>query len=201
MAVRVRRAARAPDIAPTRSRPAPVDRPATRGCGATAIASRWPRNRGRGCRSARGLTPLIAVDAQLPGCRCQARLPAADAVVQGPGRRRADCVGARARCQLGVADSSGNAGSAIAAYAARAGLGCTVFVPERPRRQASADTRLRRAARDRRPGPHGHGRGGDRRRRGHRRDVRLAHPRPVLPGGHQDDAFEIWEQPVTRPRR
>jgi threonine synthase len=30
-----------------------------------------------------------------------------------------------------VADSSGNAGSAIAAYAARAGLPCTVFVPER----------------------------------------------------------------------
>ncbi len=29
-----------------------------------------------------------------------------------------------------VADSSGNAGSAIAAYAARAGLPCTVFVPE-----------------------------------------------------------------------
>ena len=30
-----------------------------------------------------------------------------------------------------IADSSGNAGSAIAAYAARAGLACTVFVPER----------------------------------------------------------------------
>jgi threonine synthase len=30
-----------------------------------------------------------------------------------------------------VADSSGNAGSAIAAYAARSGLRCTVFVPER----------------------------------------------------------------------
>jgi threonine synthase len=30
-----------------------------------------------------------------------------------------------------VADSSGNAGSAIAAYATRAGLPCTVFVPER----------------------------------------------------------------------
>ncbi|MGZ4249487.1 MAG: pyridoxal-phosphate dependent enzyme [Solirubrobacteraceae bacterium] len=30
-----------------------------------------------------------------------------------------------------VADSSGNAGSAIAAYAARAGLPCTVFVPDR----------------------------------------------------------------------
>jgi threonine synthase len=29
-----------------------------------------------------------------------------------------------------IADSSGNAGSAIAAYAARAGLPCTVFVPE-----------------------------------------------------------------------
>jgi threonine synthase len=30
-----------------------------------------------------------------------------------------------------IADSSGNAGSAIAAYATRAGLPCTVFVPER----------------------------------------------------------------------
>lgn len=31
-----------------------------------------------------------------------------------------------------VQDSSGNAGNAVAAYCAKAGIGCEIFVPEEP---------------------------------------------------------------------
>ena len=77
-----------------------------------------------------GITPLIDAGAELPGVSIKidylfptlsfkdrgAVVLVASAVQRGAGAV--------------VADSSGNAGSAIAAYAARAGLPCTVFVPE-----------------------------------------------------------------------
>jgi threonine synthase len=78
-----------------------------------------------------GMTPLIDAGAQLRGLSIKvdylfptlsfkdrgAVVLVASAVQRGAGAL--------------VADSSGNAGSAIAAYAARASLPCTVFVPER----------------------------------------------------------------------
>jgi threonine synthase len=78
-----------------------------------------------------GMTPLLGAGAELPGVSIKvdylfptlsfkdrgAVVLVASAVQRGAGAL--------------VADSSGNAGSAIAAYAARAGLPCTVFVPER----------------------------------------------------------------------
>jgi threonine synthase len=51
-----------------------------------------------------------------------------------------------------IADSSGNAGSAIAAYAARAGLPCTVFVPERTSKAKQAQIRAYGAVVERVPG-------------------------------------------------
>jgi threonine synthase len=51
-----------------------------------------------------------------------------------------------------IADSSGNAGSAIAAYAARARLPCTVFVPERTSAGKQAQIRAYGATLERVPG-------------------------------------------------
>jgi threonine synthase len=76
-----------------------------------------------------GLTPLVGAGAELPGIAIKleylcptlsfkdrgAVVLVASALERGAGAL--------------IADSSGNAGSAIAAYAARAGLPCTVFVP------------------------------------------------------------------------
>ena len=77
-----------------------------------------------------GMTPLVDAGAKLPGVSIKvdylfptlsfkdrgAVVLVASAVQRGAGAL--------------VADSSGNAGSAIAAYAARAGIPCTVFVPD-----------------------------------------------------------------------
>jgi len=78
-----------------------------------------------------GRTPLLDAGAELPGASIKVdylfptlsfKDRGAVVLVASALQRGADAL---------VADSSGNAGSAIAAYAARAGLPCTVFVPER----------------------------------------------------------------------
>jgi len=78
-----------------------------------------------------GKTPLLDAGAELPGASIKVdylfptlsfKDRGAVVLVASALQRGADAL---------VADSSGNAGSAIAAYAARAGLPCTVFVPER----------------------------------------------------------------------
>ena len=86
-----------------------------------------------------------------------------------------------------VADSSGNAGTAVAAYAARAGIPCDGVRPRRHlggQGRAAARVRRHRPPDSRLPRRHG------RRRRGGRRpsgDL-LRQPRlpPVLPAGHED---------------
>jgi threonine synthase len=78
-----------------------------------------------------GLTPLIDAGDELPGVslKLDSLFPTLSFKDRGAVVLVARAV-ARGAGSL-VADSSGNAGSAIAAYAARAGLACTVFVPER----------------------------------------------------------------------
>jgi threonine synthase len=77
-----------------------------------------------------GQTPLVDVDPELAGvmAKLEFLLPTgsfkdrgAAVLIASALERGADSV---------IADSSGNAGSAIAAYAARAGIDCTVYVPE-----------------------------------------------------------------------
>lgn len=77
-----------------------------------------------------GMTPLIAAGEQLAGVliKLDYLLPTLSFKDRGAVVLVASAVERGARAL--VADSSGNAGSAIAAYAARSGLPCTVFVPE-----------------------------------------------------------------------
>lgn len=78
-----------------------------------------------------GITPLIDAGGELPGIsiKLEYLLPTLSFKDRGAVVLVASAL-QRGATAL-VADSSGNAGSAIAAYAARAGLPCTVFVPER----------------------------------------------------------------------
>jgi threonine synthase len=78
-----------------------------------------------------GMTPLIDAGPKLPGVsiKLDYLFPTLSFKDRGAVVLVASAV-QRGASAL-VADSSGNAGSAIAAYAARAGLPCTVFVPER----------------------------------------------------------------------
>jgi threonine synthase len=78
-----------------------------------------------------GQTPLVAGGADLPGVSIKVEY----AMPTLSFKDRGAVVLVAAAVQRGsrrlIADSSGNAGGAIAAYASRAGLDCTVFVPER----------------------------------------------------------------------
>jgi threonine synthase len=76
-----------------------------------------------------GLTPLIAAGDDLPGIsvKLEYLFPTLSFKDRGAVVLVASALDRGARSL--IADSSGNAGSAIAAYAARAGLPCTVFVP------------------------------------------------------------------------
>jgi threonine synthase len=78
-----------------------------------------------------GMTPLIDAGPELPGMsiKLDYLLPTLSFKDRGAVVLVASAL-ERGATTL-VADSSGNAGSAIAAYAARAGLACTVFVPDR----------------------------------------------------------------------
>jgi len=77
-----------------------------------------------------GQTPLIDAGDELPGVKIKLEFlfPTLSFKDRGAVVLVASALERRAR-RL-VADSSGNAGSAIAAYATRAGLECRVFVPE-----------------------------------------------------------------------
>ena len=77
-----------------------------------------------------GMTPLVGAGAELPGVSI--KLDYLFPTLSFKDRGAVVLVASAVQRQAGalVADSSGNAGSAIAAYAARAGLPCTVFVPE-----------------------------------------------------------------------
>lgn len=77
-----------------------------------------------------GLTPLVAVDPRLAWvmAKLDFLLPTGSFKDRGAAVLIASALERGASSV--IADSSGNAGSAIAAYAARAGLGCTVYVPE-----------------------------------------------------------------------
>ena len=78
-----------------------------------------------------GQTPVVEAGEDLPGVsiKVEYAMPTLSFKDRGAVVLVAAALSRGAR-QL-IADSSGNAGSAIAAYAARAGLECTVFVPER----------------------------------------------------------------------
>lgn len=87
-----------------------------------------------------GTTPLIEAEAGNAHLKLEGANPTgsfkdrgAAVVVSHAKRVGAECV---------VEDSSGNAGAAVAAYAARAGLGCTVFSPEHvtPAKRARMET-------------------------------------------------------------
>jgi threonine synthase len=86
---------------------------------------------GHGLSLGEGLTPLVAAGDELPGLHIKLDylFPTLSFKDRGAVVLVASALQRGARTL--VADSSGNAGSAIAAYAARAGLPCTVFVPER----------------------------------------------------------------------
>jgi threonine synthase len=99
-----------------------------------------------------------------------------------------------------VADSSGNAGSAIAAYAARAGLECTVFVPERASSSKQAQIRAYGARVERVPG--------DRMATAERAILEVERTGsmyashvydPFFVQGTKTFAFEVWEQLETVP--
>jgi threonine synthase len=77
-----------------------------------------------------GMTPLIDAGAELPGVSI--KVDYLFPTLSFKDRGAVVLVASAVQRQAGalVADSSGNAGSAIAAYAARAGLSCTVFAPE-----------------------------------------------------------------------
>ena len=77
-----------------------------------------------------GLTPLVAVESRLAGvmAKLEFLLPTGSFKDRGAAAVIAAALERGARAV--VVDSSGNAGSAIAAYAARAGLECSVYVPE-----------------------------------------------------------------------
>jgi threonine synthase len=77
-----------------------------------------------------GLTPLVSAGPELAGVsvKLEFLFPTGSFKDRGAVVLIAAALARGARSV--IADSSGNAGSAIAAYAARAGIGCTVFVPE-----------------------------------------------------------------------
>jgi threonine synthase len=145
-----------------------------------------------------GGTPLVDVAAGRTGRPVVAKIEFASATLSFKDRGAAVLVAAvleRGAATPLVADSSGNAGVAIAAYAARAGIPCVVFVGEgvaAPKlaqlRSSGADVRLVRGTRE---------------------DVAAAAARHVERTGatyasHVDDpmfvegtktfAFEVWEQ-------
>jgi threonine synthase len=78
-----------------------------------------------------GLTPLVDAGVELPDLNVKLDYLFPTLSFKDRGAVVLVASALERGAQTLVADSSGNAGSAIAAYAARAGLPCTVFVPER----------------------------------------------------------------------
>ena len=128
----------------------------------------------------------------------QARLPDADALLQGPWRGDAGRTGPRLDPGRVIADSSGNAGTAVAAYCARAGLPCTVYVPEGTSPKKMEQIRAHGARLEVVPGDREAAAAAAREaagRAGHL--LRLARLQPVLPARHQD----VRLRDLGRPRR
>ena len=129
------------------------------------------------------------------GAVVQARVRHADPVLQGPGGGGDDERGRRARRRRVVVDSSGNAGIAVAAYAARAGMAAEVFVPAGDVAGQGGGHRGVRGPggrRRRRPGRGGRGRPDAAEETGAWYASHVY--RPAFVHGVKTLAFELWEQ-------
>jgi threonine synthase len=111
-------------------RPAMPDRAVLAGRPATLwrYAEALPVTEAAGLSMGEGLTPLLPA-AGRPGVALKADFLMPTGSFKDRGAVVLATVAARLAVPLMVADSSGNAGSAIAAYAARAGIACEVYVP------------------------------------------------------------------------
>jgi threonine synthase len=76
-----------------------------------------------------GMTPLVTVNGH-PGVRLKVDYLMPSGSFKDRGAVLLAALAARLRVPRMIADSSGNAGTAVAAYAARAGIPCPVYVPE-----------------------------------------------------------------------
>ena len=76
-----------------------------------------------------GMTPLVTVDGH-PGVQLKVDYLMPSGSFKDRGAVLLAALAARLRVPRMIADSSGNAGAAVAAYAARAGIPCEVYVPE-----------------------------------------------------------------------
>jgi threonine synthase len=111
--------------------------PASAGAAAGTGAGMWryapwlPVSPGRevGLSMGEGLTPLVAAGEDLPGVQLKLEFVSPTLSFKDRGAVMLVVSALERGAARVVADSSGNAGSAIAAYATRAGLECTVFVP------------------------------------------------------------------------
>jgi threonine synthase len=84
----------------------------------------------QGLSMGEGGTPLLPAGRDLPDVHVKLEFVSPTGSFKDRGAVVLVAAGVHRGAERLVADSSGNAGSAIAAYAARAGLPCTVFVPE-----------------------------------------------------------------------
>jgi threonine synthase len=107
-----------PDMATIRSRPATLWR----------YAEALPVTAPYGLSMGEGLTPLITAP-QAPGIGLKADHLMPTGSFKDRGAVMLASLAARLGVRRMIADSSGNAGTAIAAYAARAGITCRVYVP------------------------------------------------------------------------
>lgn len=141
-----------------------------------------------------GMTPLLAVpDRPGVGLKVDYLMPT------GSFKDRGAVVLAALATELGVselvADSSGNAGAAIAAYAARAGLRCEIFVPVATSEGKLAQLRAYGANVHRIPGPRENAAKAAMEASGRDGVLYASHVyHPVFLHGTKTYVFELWEQ-------
>jgi threonine synthase len=142
-----------------------------------------------------GQTPLLARGPDLPDVHVKLEFVSATGSFKDRGAVVLVAAALARGAERLVADSSGNAGSAIAAYAARAGLSCTVFVPEEASVGKQAQIRAYGARLERVPG--------DRMAAAERAIAEVERTGstyashvydPFFLQGTKTFAFEIWEQ-------
>jgi threonine synthase len=147
-----------------------------------------------------GGTALISAGPDLPGVHLKLEFVSPTGSFKDRGAVVVVAAAVHDGAKAVFADSSGNAGSAIAAYAARAGLPCTVFVPERTSAGKQAQIEAYGARLERVPG--------DRtaateraieevERTGSMYASHIYDPRFLQ--GTKTFAFEVWEQLRTVP--
>jgi len=90
-----------------------------------AGAQRW-----RTLTLGEGATPLVAAGEKWPGLRFKVEYATPTLSFKDRGAAVMVAKAAEWNVRRVVADSSGNAGTALAAYAARAGMACDIFVPD-----------------------------------------------------------------------